>query len=120
MAKIYLSPRLKQLSGILKSDYPFTLQRDQKGHIYSRRTHPYCGGFDDSHWEFLKLLVEMCGNGLYISQIEVSVNEIAEALSEKLDCKFLPLQILKWTGKKQLNAQEFSTLQKELAIRGMG
>lgn len=120
MAKVYLSPRMKEMVGNLQAGLPFTLQRDGKGHIYSRRTSPYCGGFDDSHWEFLKSLADMCLNGLYIVQIDVSVDEIAEALSEKLDCKILPLQVLKWTGKKMLTAQEFLDLASWLAERNIG
>lgn len=120
MAKVYLSPRMKEMVGNLQAGLPFTLQRDGKGHIYSRRTSPYCGGFDNAHWEFLKSLAEMCLNGLYIVQIDVSVDEIAEALSEKLDCKILPLQVLKWTGKKMLNAQEFLDLARWLADRKIG
>ena len=120
MAKVILSSRIKHLVGILESDYPFMLQRDSKGNTYTRRTQPYRGGADSSHWDFLKLLVDMCGNGLYIIQIEVSVNEIAEALSEKCNCHFLPLQVLKWTGKKDLNAEEFSTFASWLEKHGIG
>ena len=119
MAKVFLSDRVEKLTGLLDFQLPFILQRNNKGGVYTRRTQPYTGGFDDDHWEFLCMIAKMCSQRLHISEIEVSVNEIAEALSEKKNCHFLPIQILKWTGKKVLNAEEFLELDAALKERGM-
>ena len=119
MAKIFLSKRVEYVTGLLNFQLPFILQRDTKGGVYTRRTEPYMGGYDDSHWQFLCMIAKMCSQRLHISEIEVSVNEIAEALTEKKNCQFLPMQILKWTGKKVLNSEEFLELDKALKERGM-
>lgn len=119
MAKVFLSSRVEQVTGLLNLHLPFALQRDRNGGVYSRRTQPYIGGFNDSHWKYLQELADMCRNKLYVVEIEVSVNEIAEALSEKKNCHFLPIQILKWTGKKVITSQEFLNLSQELAARGI-
>lgn len=119
MAKVFLSNNVKYLTGLLNFQLPFILQRDSKGGCYTRRTQPYAGGFDDSHWQFLCMIAKMCSQRLHLSEIEVSVDEIAEALSEKKNCHFLPIQILKWTGKKVLNSNEFLELDKALQERGM-
>lgn len=119
MAKIILSNRVEKLTGWLKHELPFILQHDNKGSVYTRRTKPYMDGFDESHWQFLCIIAQMCSQHLHIEEIEVDVNEIAEALSEKKNCHFLPIQILKWTGKKVLNSEEFLELDKALKERGM-
>ena len=66
------------------------------------------------------MLAGMCGKDLYFVDMEVSVDELAQALSEMLDCHFLPLQVQKWTGKKVLNVDEFRAFVDWLRERGIG
>ncbi len=119
MAKVYISSNIKDFSGLLNSKWPYVLQKDGKGGIYTRRVRAYEGGFDASHWKFLCALAKLCDNRLYITDIEVSADELAEALSEKHACKFLPLQVLKWTGQKSLHVKEFKQFDAWLKEHGI-
>ena len=107
MAKLFLSNRIKSLNGIIDSTSPYTIQRDQNGQFYTRRIRPYEGGFDASHWRFLKTLLQLKNGHLYIDNFEVTTDELAEALSERFACPFLPSQIKKWVGADKIDAEQF-------------
>ena len=117
MAKLFLF-RVDLLTGSI-DDTPFIIQRDQKGQFYTRRIIPYRGGMDSSHWDFLKHLLQLVDSRLYLSDFEVSTDELAEALSEKYACPFLPSQIKKWTQKERLNAAQFREFDAWLEARGL-
>ena len=118
MAKVFLK-RIDLLTGYIEKDNPYIIQRDQKGQFYTRRSRPYMGGLDDSHWRFLGHLVFLTKSDLYLSDFEVSVAELAEALSEKYACPFLPSQIKKWVGRDVLNAAQFQEFEEWLQARGL-
>lgn len=121
MAKIYTTSKVEWVKGALNDEWPYAIQRDGRGGLYTRRTQPYQGGMDRSHWDLLYNIARMCGKKtVYFREIEVTVDELAEALSEMLDCHILPMQVLKWTGKKVLNAGEFLALHAWLKERGIG
>ena len=117
MAKLFLF-RVDLLTGSI-DDTPFIIQRDKNGQFYTRRIIPYRGGMDSSHWDFLKHLPMLVDSRLYLSDFEVSVDELAEALSEKYACPFLPSQIKKWTKIERLNAAQFRDFDAWLEARGL-
>ena len=117
MAKLFLF-RVDLLTGSI-DDTPFIIQRDKNGQFYTRRIIPYRGGMDSSHWDFLKHLLQLVDSRLYLSDFEVSTDELAEALSEKYACPFLPSQIKKWTQKERLNAAQFREFDDWLEARGL-
>lgn len=118
MAKLFLTNRVDSLTGSLKKDSPYIIQRDKDGGFYSRRIDPYRGGFDESHWIFFDQLLLLVDSRLYLTDFEVSVDELAEALSEKYACPFLPSQVKKWTQKERLNAAQFREFNAWLKERG--
>ena len=107
MAKLFLTKNVEFITGFLSNNSPFIVQRDQKGQFYTRRIYPYTGRFDASHWELFEHLLKLIDSKIYLSDFEVSVDELAEALSDKYACPFLPSQIKKWTQKERLNAAQF-------------
>ena len=119
MAKIYLTKNIEFITGFLSAKSPFILQRDQNGNCYTRRIYPYRGGFDASHWALFNHLLVLVDSKIYLSDFKVSVAELAEALSEKYACTFLPSQIKKWTQKEWLNATQFREFDAWLKERGL-
>lgn len=107
MAKLFLTNRIDYLTGFLKQDSPFIIQRDKKGRFYTRRIYPYSGGFDRSHWDLFLQLQLLVDSHIYLDDFEVTVDELAEALSEKYACPFLPSQVKKWVGRDKVNAKQF-------------
>ena len=119
MAKLKLSSRIEAITGYLGKKSPYIIQRDKDGNFYTRRIHPYMGGLDDSHWVYFEQLLLLVDSRLYLNDFEVSVDELAEALSEKYACPFLPSQIKKWTQKERLNAAQFREFNAWLKERGL-
>ncbi len=118
MAKIILTPRVKSFTGVLSNQRPYIIQRDQHGNFYTRRISSYAGGFDSTHWELFEYLLQLKESNLYLADFEVSVDELAEALSERYDCVFLPSQIKKWVQKERLDAAQFREFNAWLKARG--
>lgn len=118
MAKLKLTSRVESLAGFFVQDNPYIIQRDKEGNFYTRRIYPYGGGFDGSHWEYLEFLLRLVDTHVYLADFEVSAEELAEALSEKYACTFLPSQIKKWTRKERLDAAQFMEFNAWLKERG--
>ena len=120
MAKLFFPKnRIEYITGFLNGDSPFIIQRNRKGECYTRRIYPYAGGLDDSHWKLFEQLLLLVDSRLYLDDFEVSVDELAEALSEKYACPFLPSQVKKWTQKERLNAAQFKEFNTWLKARGL-
>ena len=119
MAKLFPTKRIEYITGFIDEKSPFIIQRDKKGRCYTRRVFPYTGGFDNSHWKLFDQLLLMVDSRLYLSDFEVGVDELAEALSERYDCIFLPSQIKKWVQKERLNAAQFREFDAWLKARGL-
>ena len=119
MARIYLTNRVELITGYLNENSPFIIQRDKNGQFYTRRIYPYAGGMDSSHWELFKHLLVLVDSKIYLSDFEVSVTELAEALSERYACPFLPSQIKKWAQRDWLNATQFREFNDWLKARGL-
>ncbi len=95
------------INGYLDSSIPFIIQRDQSGQFYTRRIRPYTGGFDASHWALFRKLIMLRDSHLYLDDFEVTTDELAEALSERFACPFLPSQIKKWVGQDKIKSYQF-------------
>ena len=119
MARLFPTKRIEYITGFLDGKSPFIIQRDKNGGCYTRRVYPYMGGFDASHWELFKQLLMLVDSHLYLSDFEITKDELAEALSEKHACPFLPSQIKKWTKKERLNAAQFREFDAWLEARGL-
>ena len=119
MAKLILPDRIEYITGFLGQNSPFIIQRDKKGGFYTRRVYSYTGGLDESHWILFEQLLSMVDSRLYLNDFEVSVEELAGALSEKYACPFLPSQVKKWTQKERLNAAQFREFNAWLKARGL-
>ena len=107
MAKLFLSERISKLNGVIDSKIPYIIQRDKNGGFYTRRIYPYAGGFDASHWQLFKDLLLLKNSHLYLDDFEITTDELAEALSERFACPFLPSQIKKWVGRDKVDAELF-------------
>ena len=62
MAKIHLTNTISRFTGWINSEWPYSLQRDGRGGLYTHRTQPYLGGKDRSHWDLLIDLARMSGD----------------------------------------------------------
>ena len=119
MAKLFPTNRIEYITGFLDGQSPFIIQRDKDGGCYTRRICPYAGGIDTAHWDLFEQLLLLVDSRLYLNDFEVSVEELAEALSEKYACPFLPSQVKKWTQKERLNAAQFREFNAWLKERGL-
>lgn len=119
MARLFLDPRLKTLTGLFDRQSPYIVQRDKQGNFYTRRISPYVGGFDDSHWRMFESLLQLKDSNMFLANFEISVEELAEALSERYACVFLPSQVKKWVQKERLDAAQFRDFNAWLKARGL-
>ncbi len=77
--KVILSDMCLSLVGMINTDLGYYLRK--KGNsFFSQRSAQ--GAPPDGHWRFLVLCAELVQNHLYLSDIEVSRNELRSALRE--------------------------------------
>lgn len=78
--KIILSNNVKSLTGMLGRGYGYHIKHRKNGFFGERNSNgsvpPY------GHWLFIAVCAELAQIGLHIVDIEVTRNEIADALSE--------------------------------------
>ena len=77
--KIILSTNCISLTGMLRSELGYFIQRRKSG-FYSQRSK--FGAPPDGHWRFIVLCAELAQNGLYASDIIVDAAELYDALRE--------------------------------------
>lgn len=78
--KIIISSACKSLTGSLGRGFGYSIQRQKNG-FYSKRNSK---GIipPDGHWRFIVACAELAQNGLHISDIKVSRDELKAALNE--------------------------------------
>ena len=77
--KVILSNMCTSLVGMLDPELGYHLEHRKNGFFAVRNNTP---APPDGHWRFIVLCAELAQNGLYISDIEVTVGELDEALEE--------------------------------------
>ena len=77
--KVILSNMCTSLVGMLDPELGYHLEHRKNGFFAVRNNTP---APPDGHWRFIVLCAELAQNGLYISNIEVTVGELDEALEE--------------------------------------
>ena len=77
--KVILSSQCLSLTGMLERGLGYSLQRRKSGFYSQRSKH---GAPPDGHWRFIVLCAELAKNGLHISDIQVSREELHNALYE--------------------------------------
>ena len=82
--EVILSRQTLSLVGMLERGLGYSIQQ-QRGKFYSKRNSK---GFvpPDGHWRFIVLCAELAQNGLYISDIRVSREELKLAIYEAHGC----------------------------------
>ena len=78
--KVILSKQCLSLTGMLERGLGYHLEHRKNG-FFSKRNQK---GFvpPDGHWRFIVLCAEMARNGLYISDVQVSREEMKRAIYE--------------------------------------
>ena len=77
--KVILSDMCLSLVGMINTDLGYFLVKRGKSFFSQRSGH---GAPPDGHWRFIVLCAELVQNHLYLSDIEVSRNELQSALRE--------------------------------------
>jgi hypothetical protein len=77
--KVILSNMCTALVGMLKPELGYYLRKRGKTFFSQRSAH---SAPPDGHWRFIVLCAELAQNGLHISDIQVSQDEVRKALLE--------------------------------------
>ena len=77
--KVILSKQTLSLVGMLRPELGYYLRRKGETFFAQRSAH---GAPPDGHWRFIVLCAELAQNKLYITDIEVTVGELDDALEE--------------------------------------
>ena len=78
--KIILSNQCESLTGSLGSGFGYSIQRQRKGFFSKRNSKGKVP--PDGHWRFIVACAELAKNGLHISDVQVSHDELYIALTE--------------------------------------
>ncbi len=76
--EVILSKQCVSLTGMLERGLGYYLRSTKKGRCFSQRSKHAVP--PDGHWRFIVLCAELAQNGLYITDISVSRNELGAAL----------------------------------------
>ena len=77
--KVILSKQCLSLTGMLERGTGYFLV-NRKGQFYAQRSKHFVP--PDGHWRFIVICAELAQNGLYITDIRVSREELKQALYE--------------------------------------
>ena len=78
--QVFLSQQCLSLTGMLRSDLGYYLRATKKGNFFSQRSKHTVP--PDGHLRFIFLCAELAQNGLHITNIRVSRDELKDALYE--------------------------------------
>ena len=78
--EIILSKNCLSLTGMLNTELGYYIRSTKKGKFYAQRSKHFVP--PDGHWRFIVLCAELAQNRLYITDIEVSREELKQALYE--------------------------------------
>ena len=78
--EIILSNRVEAITGELGSGFGYHIQHRKNGFFTKRNSKGIIP--PDGHWRFIVTCAEMAQNGLYLSDIQVSREELKQALYE--------------------------------------
>ena len=78
--EIILTARCLSLTGMLGRGYGYYIRSTKKGRFYSQRSKHSVP--PDGHWRFIVLCAELAQNKLHIEDIQVSREELHDALKE--------------------------------------
>ena len=78
--QVFLSQQCLSLTGMLRSDLGYYLRPTKKGNFFSQRSKHTVP--PDGHLRFIFTCAELAQNGLHITNIRVSRDELKDALYE--------------------------------------
>ena len=108
--KVILSNMCTSLVGMLNPELGYHLEHRKNGFFAVRNNTP---APPDGHWRFIVLCAEMAQNGLYISDISVSGEEVEDALVEAGLLHRTPHRLDSW---KKYNAADVLSLKERSGL----
>ena len=76
--QIILSNQCLSLTGMLDSSCGYYIRRSRNGNFYGQRSKGFVP--PDGHWRFILTCAQLAQNGLYLSDIRLSSDELWDAL----------------------------------------
>ena len=107
--EIFLSKQCESLTGSLGRGFGYYIRSTKTGRFFGQRSKHSVQ--PDGHWRFIVLCAELAQNGLYVTDISVSRNELGAALYDAR-C-FIAMQNL---SKDTYNARDILNLKTTFSL----